>query len=388
MCGIIAYTGQQQALPILLESLRRLEYRGYDSSGIALQSRKKIRVTKKAGKLSVLESKINQNSKSKCGIGHTRWATHGEPNDSNAHPHVDSDDRIAIVHNGIIENATTIRSQLVTNGTVLTSQTDTEVLAHLIAIELDRITQNENETTKNNESSLTLAVRTVLQGLVGTYGIAVIDRDNPGTVVVARNGSPVILGIGDDEILAASDASALLHHSSQLIHLEDGEIAELTPGDFKVTLLDATPTTKVPTTATDWIKDYDRGEHAHYLRREIMDQPETLARTVSGRLEHRFSTTRLDGLNLEARDLLNFRRIKILGCGSAFYAGMAGAQMIESLARLAVDAESAAEFRYRNPVIETDTLYIVVSQSGETFDTLAALREPSLIRLAAPSQGK
>ena len=375
MCGIIAYTGQQQALPILLEGLRRLEYRGYDSSGIALQSRKKLRVTKKAGKLSVLESNLNTIIKSNSGIGHTRWATHGEPNDLNAHPHVDSEARIALVHNGIIENATTIRAQLLANGTLLTSETDTELLAHLIAEELDTIEQSKIESTKDNETSLTLAVRTVLQGLIGTYGLAVIDRNHPDIVVVARNGSPVILGIGEDEMLAASDASALLRHTSQLIHLEDGEIAELTPRDFKVTLLDATPTTKIPTTATDWIKDYDRGDHAHYLRREIMDQPETLTRTFSGRLEHRFATSRLDGLNLEARDLLNFKRIKILGCGSALYAGMAGAQMIESLARLAVDAESAAEFRYRNPVIEADTLYIVVSQSGETFDTLAALRE-------------
>jgi len=372
MCGIIAYTGRQQALPILLDGLRRLEYRGYDSSGVAMVSRKKLKVWKKAGKLEALDPMLDKKTKSYCGIGHTRWATHGEPNDTNAHPHLDASGRIAIVHNGIIENAASLRKQLHAQGVEPVSQTDSELLAHLIAAAVESI---QTADTESPESSLLIAVREVLKSVIGTYGLAIIDTKYPDTIVVARNGSPVIIGVGDGEMLAASDMSALLRHTKDLVYLDDGEIAELSPSGFNVTLLDATPATKQMTTVEGGIEDYDRGGYEHYLFREIMDQPDVLAQTISGRLDHRFATARLSGLNLEARDLLNLTRIKILGCGSALYAGMAGAQMIESLARLSVDAEPAAEFRYRNPVIDANTLYIVVSQSGETFDTLAALRE-------------
>ena len=360
MCGIIAYTGNRIVTPILLDGLRRLEYRGYDSSGIAVMHRKKMRSWKAAGKLNVLEQQLPDSITGHCGIGHTRWATHGAPNDLNAHPHSDAGNRIAVVHNGILENADSLRCQLEARGIRFSSDTDTEVLAHLLA-EFD--------------GSLVDAVRTMLLNVQGTYGLAVIDKRSPDTIVVARNGSPVILGIGDSEMLAASDMSALARHTRDIVHLDDGELAELTPRGFTVTTLDANPSEKSATRLSGALEDYDKGGHAHFLHREIMDQVDVVRRTLSGRLDARFSTSHLGGLNLQARDLLNVNRVKILGCGSAYYAGMAGSQMIEELARLPVDAEPAAEFRYRNPVIERETLYIVVSQSGETFDTLAACRE-------------
>ncbi len=360
MCGIIAYTGRQEAAPILLDGLHRLEYRGYDSAGIALLHRKRIRCWKAAGKISMLRQQLPETTAGQCGIGHTRWATHGAPTDENAHPHTDSDMRIAVAHNGIIENADALRAQLMAKGVTFSSETDSEVLAHLLA-EFD--------------GPLIDAVRTVLPRIQGTYGLALIDREAPETVVVARLGSPVILGIGDGEMLAASDMSALARHTREIVHLDDGDVAEMTPQGFQVTTLDARPSQKSTTQLSGVLADYDKGGYAHYLHREIHDQAEVVERTLSGRLDTRFSTAHLGGLNLAPRDLLNIRRVKILGCGSAFYAGMSGAHMIEQLARLPVSAEAAAEFRYRNPVVEPETLYIAVSQSGETFDTLAALRE-------------
>jgi len=359
MCGIIAYTGKQPVMPILLDGLKRLEYRGYDSTGISIISRKRIKTVKAAGKLNVLESKLDSPIAGHCGIGHTRWATHGAPTDENAHPHIDSENRFSVVHNGIIENVDALKNKLNKN-TRYKSETDSEVIAHLLA-------QHNGEFID--------AVRDVLAQIVGTYGVAVIDQNNPDTIVVARNGSPVILGISDDEMLAASDMSALSRYTNQVIHLDDGEIALLQPGSFKVMRMDSCVLHKEAITLSTQNADYDRGGHPHYLYKEIIDQPETAQQTLSGRLDERFSTAHLGGLNMSARDLIGIKRITILGCGSALYAGMAGASMIESLARIPVVAEAAAEFCYRNPVIEQDALYIVVSQSGETFDTLAALRE-------------
>ena len=359
MCGIIAYTGQKNAMPVLLDGLKRLEYRGYDSTGISIISRKRIKTLKAAGKLHVLENRIDAPISGHCGIGHTRWATHGAPTDENAHPHTDSRNRFAVVHNGIIENVDVLKKQLDKN-TVYTSETDSEIIAHLLA-------------QQNND--LFEALRGVLAQISGTYGIAVIDQKNPDTVVVARNGSPVILGIGDNEMLAASDMSALSRHTNQVIHLDDGEIAILRPGNYDIRGMDSSAPKKEAMTLATKYTSYERGEYPHYLYKEIVEQAESVRRTLSGRLDERFSTAHLGGLNLSARDLIRIKRITILGCGSAFYAGMAGASMIETLARMPVVAEPAAEFRYRNPVIEQDTLYIVVSQSGETFDTLAALRE-------------
>jgi len=359
MCGIVAYTGQQSVLPILLDGLKRLEYRGYDSAGVSVISRKRLKTVKAAGKLHNLEAKVQANLSSHCGIGHTRWATHGAPTDENAHPHNDTNHRFAIVHNGIIENVDALKASL-GDSVNYSSQTDSEVIAHLLAAQ---------------EGELLDAVRAVLLQLVGTYGLAVIDQQNPSTLVVARNGSPVILGIGDGEMFAASDMSAMIRHTNQVVHLDDGEIAELTPQGFQVVRMDSSVASKEAITLSEKHAHYDRGGYEHYLYREIVDQPLSINQTFSGRFDERFSTAHLGGLNLEARDLIGIKRITILGCGSALFAGLAGAHMIESLARIPVIAEPAAEFRYRNPVIEKDTLYVVVSQSGETFDTLAALRE-------------
>ncbi len=364
MCGIIAYTGNGVVKNILIDGLRRLEYRGYDSAGVAIVQRKKLRAWKTAGKLSILEQLLPESIPGEYGIGHTRWATHGAPTDVNAHPHLDSHGRIAVVHNGIIENAPAIRKQLLQSGAELASDTDSEVIAHLIAQQL-------NEGAKN----ITTAVRQALLAIQGTYGIAVIDANTPNTVVVARNGSPVILGIGEAQMWAASDLAAIVRHTRNVVHLDDGEVATLTTKGFDVTTLDAISSHKQSTRIQHDIEDYERGEYQHFLQREIMEQPSVIQRTLSGRLDRRFSTAHLGGLNLKPRELLDIKRVKILGCGSAYYAGLAGANMIEQLARLPVDAEPAAEFRYRNPVIEHNTLYIAISQSGETFDTLAAVRE-------------
>lgn len=360
MCGIIAYTGPRKAREILIDGLRKLEYRGYDSAGIAVIHRKRIRNFKSAGKLSVLEDLLPDVIDGNCGIGHTRWATHGAPTDINAHPHNDESGRIAVVHNGIIENAPALKSKLEQLGIQCKTDTDTEVIAHLLA---------------HHGGKLIDAMREVLGGIHGTYGLAAIDKNTPDTIVVARNGSPVIIGIGKGEMLAASDMSALARHTREIIHLDDGEVAELTPDGFSVTTLDANPSEKIRSELSVSDGDYDKAGYAHFLHREIHEQAEVVQRTLSGRLDSRFSTAHLGGLNLQARELLNFKRIKILGCGSAYYAALAGSHTIEQLARIPVSAEAAAEFRYRNPIIEAQTLYIVVSQSGETFDTLAALRE-------------
>lgn len=361
MCGITGYTGRQNAVPIIMEGLKQLEYRGYDSAGIALTVKQGLSVHRKAGKIALLESSLPARLKGKTGIGHTRWATHGEPNDENAHPHLSNNNRFAIVHNGIIENAAPLRARLEAHGNIFHSQTDSEVLVHLIAsIEADTLLER---------------VRQALTQVEGTYGLAVIDSESEGQIVVARNGSPVVLGIGDKEMLVASDTSALVRHTQQVVYLDDGEIAELTPSGFKVITLSAAPAEK-QATQVDWSAEtYDKGDFGHYTLKEIYEQPESIARTLKGRIDKQFQTAHLGGLNMDSRELLAYRRIRILGCGSAYISGFIGARMIEQLARIPCDAEAASEFRYRNPVIEPDTLYIAVSQSGETFDTLAATQE-------------
>lgn len=361
MCGIIAYTGTQNAAPILIAGLHRLEYRGYDSAGIALHSRKKLQVHRAAGKLSQLENKLPARLAGKSGMGHTRWATHGEANEVNAHPHISADGSIAIIHNGIIENAGALRAELESDGVKFRSETDSEVLAHLI--------------DRRNEKTLIESVRQVMAIVQGTYGLVVMDANRPGEIVAARNGSPVIIGIGEKEMFVTSDANAILSHTREVIHLDDGELAAVNAKGFSLLTQDAQDRVRSPITISEEFHDQDRGKYPHFMLKEIYEQPEAVERTIKGRLDHRFDTAHLGGLNLSARELLDIRRVKILGCGSAYYAGISGANMIEQLARLPSSAEPAAEFRYRNPLIESDTLYIVVSQSGETFDTLAALRE-------------
>ena len=361
MCGIIGYIGDRRAAPILMSGLKRLEYRGYDSAGIALVSRHALRVHKAAGKLAQLEAVLPKRLGGKLGIGHTRWATHGVPSDANAHPHVSADGTIAVVHNGIVENAATLRARLEDEGVEFASETDTEIVAHLIA--------------RTGEQPIEQRVRDALSLVRGTYGIAVIDASRPDCIVIARKGSPVIIGIGDREMFVASDVGALVRHTRQVVHLEDGEIAVVDAKGFQTTTMDARPISKSPATV-EWEDDaYERDGHAHFMYKEILDQRDAVVRTLGGRLNHQFHTAHLGGLNLDAGELLDVKRVKLLGCGSAYYAGITGAHLIESLARIPASAEPAAEFRYRNPVIERDTLYVAVSQSGETIDTLMAVQE-------------
>jgi glutamine---fructose-6-phosphate transaminase (isomerizing) len=367
VCGIVAYIGSRDSVPILLEGLARLEYRGYDSAGIAVVGRGgDLRVRKAKGRVSELAADVPARLKGSPGIGHTRWATHGEPSDENAHPHVYGP--IAIVHNGIIENAEELRSGLLAGGATFTSQTDSELFAHLIAAAADR----EGDSAPRD---LEEAVRIALKSVVGTYGLAVLDARSPDRLVVARNGSPVLIGIGDKEMFAASDVSALVRYTRQVVHLDDGEIATLRADGFRTTTLDARSTTKQAAVIEAEAASYDADGHAHFMHKEIHEQPGVVERVLRGRLDDRFNTAHLGGLNLDPREARGIRRVKILGCGSAYYSGVLGAQLIEELARIPADAEPASEFRYRSPVIEEGTLYIGVSQSGETYDTLAAVQE-------------
>ena len=361
MCGIVGYVGKRDAGPILMEGLHRLEYRGYDSAGIACARNNKLSVHKAKGKVRELERQLPALLKGTPGIAHTRWATHGEPSDRNAHPHSDSAGRFAIVHNGIIENAAQLRTKLQAGGVAFQSDTDSEVLAHLIAaMPADKLEDS---------------VRAALRLVTGTYGLAVLDAQRPESIVVARNGSPVVLGIGDREMFVASDPAALVRHTQSVVHLDDGEIAVVRADGYETSTLDGGATAKTPSTITWTDESFDKNGYTHYMRKEIAEQPEAIRRALSGRLDARFQTTHLGGVEMNARELLEIRRVKILGCGSAYIAGCAGAHLIEQLARIPGHAEAASEFRYRNPVIEQDTLYIAVSQSGETFDTLAAVQE-------------
>ncbi|MDH6708520.1 glucosamine--fructose-6-phosphate aminotransferase (isomerizing) [Kitasatospora sp. MAA19] len=364
MCGIVAYIGPKDATPFLLEGLARLEYRGYDSAGVAVTGRTGgLKVRKVKGRVADLAAAVPARFKGGIGIGHTRWATHGVPSDANAHPHLDGAERIAVVHNGIIENADELRAKLTADGAVFRSETDTEVLSHLIAAHAVEGVELED------------AVRAALGKVVGTYGIAVLDAEQPDRIVVARNGSPIVLGLGEKEMFVASDVSALVRYTRQVVHLEDGELATVRADGFRTFTADARTTHRQPSTV-DWeIDSYDTGGYEHFLLKEIHEQPGSVERTLSGRLDERFATAHLGGLNLDARELREIRRVKILGCGSAYYAGEMGAQLIEELSRIPAHSEPASEFRYRNPVIEADTLYIAVSQSGETYDTLAAVQE-------------
>jgi glucosamine--fructose-6-phosphate aminotransferase (isomerizing) len=364
MCGIVGYIGRREAMPVLLEGLHRLEYRGYDSAGVAVVYRGKLQVTKTAGRVQDLRDRVSDKVRSSVGIGHTRWATHGEPNEINAHPHLDAEGHIAVVHNGIIENAEYLRAQLTAAGVPLVSDTDTEALAHLIAGEL-----------RTNGGLLEEAVCRALSRVEGTYGLLVMDVRRPDELVVARNGSPIVLGVGDGEMFVASDVAALVRHTQRVVYLDDGEVATVRAGGYQTLTLDNQRTSKEPTTVEAEDGDYELGAYEDYMRKEIHEQPEALRRVLRGRLDERFATARLGGINLDARELRSIRRVKFLGCGSAYYAGQMGAVLVEELARVPTDAEPASEFRYRNPVVDPDTLYVAISQSGETLDTLMAVQE-------------
>jgi glucosamine--fructose-6-phosphate aminotransferase (isomerizing) len=359
MCGIVGYVGPREAAGVLLDGLSRLEYRGYDSAGLAVAHRRKVTVRRTAGRVEDLRTLLGDTPPpGRSGVAHTRWATHGEPSEANAHPHTDASGRVAIVHNGIVENADALRAALTARRVVLRSDTDSEALAHLVAEALD-----------GGAATLADAVRTALAGVEGTYGLAVLDARTPDEIVVARNGSPIVLGIGDGEMVVASDLAAVVRHTRKVVFLDDGEIvtvrADGVEGSTRIS----------PTTVDTGSEDYALGGHPDFLAKEIAEQPDALRRALAGRLDTRFATARLGGLGMDPRELRGVRRVLFLGCGSAYYAGEIGAGLVEQLARIPAAAEPAGEFRHRNPVVDPDCLYVAVSQSGETADTLAAVQE-------------
>ncbi|MEU5207654.1 glutamine--fructose-6-phosphate transaminase (isomerizing) [Streptomyces sp. NPDC020742] len=364
MCGIVGYIGKRDVAPLLLEGLQRLEYRGYDSAGIAIHATGKaggVKTAKAKGRVRELESRLPKRFAGTTGIAHTRWATHGAPTDENAHPHLDAEGKVAVVHNGIIDNAAELRARLTADGITFASETDTEVLAHLIG--------------RSTAEKLEERVREALRHIEGTYGIAVLHADFPDRIVVARNGSPVVLGIGEHEMFVSSDVAALVSHTRQVVTLDDGEMATLKADDYRTYTTEGSRTTATPETVEYAAESYDLGGHDTYMHKEISEQADAVDRALRGRIDDRFSTVHLGGLNLDAREARGVRRVKILGCGTSYHAGQIGAQMIEELARIPSDAEPASEFRYRNPVVDPDTLYVAVSQSGETYDVLAAVQE-------------
>ena len=364
MCGIVGYTGARQAAQPLLDGLKRLEYRGYDSAGLALVHDGQIEVHKAPGKISVLEQELgNRPPLGTTGIAHTRWATHGAPNAVNAHPHTDCGGTVALAHNGIIENAGALRTALTKRGHVFRSETDTEVLPHLI------------EELLAKGASLVEAVAGALHQVEGTYGIAVVSTREPDTIVAARLGSPLLVAIGSGENFVASDASAVLAHTRSVVYLDEGEIAVVRPGDYRILDLHAVEKEKA-ITQVDWdLATIERGGHAHFMLKEIMEQPESLRNTLRGRLLEEEGTARLGGLNLSDEELLQVNRIVLTACGTSWHSALIGEYMMEELARIPTEVEYASEFRYRNPIVDEHTLVVGISQSGETADTLAALRE-------------
>ncbi len=362
MCGIVGYVGNRTATPVLIEGLKRLEYRGYDSAGVAIMNGKGVETRRAAGKISRLEAALDTSPVyGKMGIAHTRWATHGPPTETNAHPHVSQDGRIAVVHNGIIENATTLKAELEARGYVFQSDTDTEVLSHLI----------EAAYAGNLEAAVIEALRQV----EGTYGIAVISSDEKEKIVAARKGSPLLLGIGEGEYYVASDASAILAHTRHVVYLDDGDVAVVTPEGYKVLDLNATAHEKA-VTRIDWdLAQIERGGYPHFMLKEIFEQPISIENTMRGRLIIEEGFSKLGGLNITKDDLLAIDNIVITACGTSWHSALIGEMMIEELCRIPVEVEYASEFRYRNPIITPTTLCIVISQSGETADTLAAMRE-------------
>ncbi|MBP6773489.1 MAG: glutamine--fructose-6-phosphate transaminase (isomerizing), partial [Gemmatimonadaceae bacterium] len=362
MCGIVGYVGNRIATPVLLDGLKRLEYRGYDSAGVAIMNGKGVETRKAAGKISRLESVIDANPPlGTLGIGHTRWATHGPPTEGNAHPHVSTDRSIAVVHNGIIENATALKAGLEARGFIFTSDTDTEVLAHLI----------EAAYAGNLEAAVIEALRQV----DGTYGIAVISSNEKDKIVAARKGSPLLIGLGENEYYVASDASAILAHTRNVVYLDDGDVAVITRDGYKVLDLDAVTRDK-PVSRIDWdLEQIERGGYPHFMLKEIFEQPTTVENTMRGRLILEEGFSKLGGLNISKEDLLKVDNIIITACGTSWHSALIGEMMIEELCRIPVEVEYASEFRYRNPIVTPTTLCIVISQSGETADTLAAMRE-------------
>ena len=366
MCGIVAYAGDRNIIDTLIDGLKRLEYRGYDSAGIAVLDKNKIATVKSVGKVQNLVDKITpamkkELSRGKIGIAHTRWATHGVPSERNAHPHLDEKCRFAVVHNGIIENYAAIKDRLVNKGHKFLSETDTEVLPHLI--------------DDCYEGDLLQAVAAALKKIEGTFGIAVISSEHPGQIVTARKGSPIVIGIGENETIVASDISAIISYTDKVIFLNDNDIALIEKDKIDLRNIDNVPVSR-EIAHIDWDPgSAEKGGFEHFMLKEIFEQPDALANAIRGRLDESLGTGTLSGLNLSAHDLVSINRIIIAACGTSLHAGMVGEYFFEDLADIPTEVEQAAEFRYRNPIINPGTFILAISQSGETADTLAAVRE-------------
>lgn len=365
MCGIVGYLGDKDAAPILLGGLKRLEYRGYDSAGIAVISDdKKVNIIKKSGKIINLENELlNQKPQGVVGIGHTRWATHGAPNETNAHPHSDCSGKIALIHNGIIENYAILKQMLISKGHTIKTDTDTEIIAHLI------------EELYTNGTSFEDAFRGALQEIKGAYGFVVLNSDEPEKIYVARQGSPLVVGFGDNEYFVASDAPAIIQYTKDVFYLEDGEYAVITrKGVTTKTIQNEVIDKKIIRLNMD-LEEIEKGGFDHFMLKEIFEQPQTIADAMRGRIIEEEGITKLGGLTEIMHNVLRARRILITACGTSYHAGLIGEYMLEQYARVPVEVEYASEFRYRDPIVQPDDLVIVISQSGETADTLAALRE-------------
>ncbi|MFP4429973.1 MAG: glutamine--fructose-6-phosphate transaminase (isomerizing) [Spirochaetota bacterium] len=361
MCGVIGYCGPKAAAPILIEGLKRLEYRGYDSAGICVGDTGALTVIKSSGKIADLDVRVPAELSGHYGIGHTRWATHGEVNDINAHPHVDNSGKVALVHNGIIENYQSLKEKLEEQGYVFQSETDTEVIAFLVADLYD--------------GDLEQAVKQACTLLKGTYGILVVHADEPQRIVGARNGSPLVLGIGEGEMFLASDVTAILAHTKQVIYLEDGEVCAITPESYTTTDLRNRAVDKKIDYISWELEEMEKGDYETFMEKEIYEQPESIRRAMQGRLDREYATGKLGGLNMSRRELLDIERVKIIAAGTSFHAGLVASYLLESVARIPCTTELASELRYRNPIVERNTLYFAISQSGETADTLYAMRE-------------
>ncbi|MDY5824519.1 MAG: glutamine--fructose-6-phosphate transaminase (isomerizing) [Candidatus Coprenecus sp.] len=366
MCGIVAYLGSKQAAPILIKGLHRLEYRGYDSAGIALiNDNNNLSIYKSKGKVSALEALIaDKDTSGTVGIAHTRWATHGEPNDVNAHPHFSEHKNLALIHNGIIENYKTLKAELINRGYHFHSDTDTEVLIQLIQFMMD-----------SHNISLEEAVPLALQSVIGAYAIVVIDKNNPNVLIAARKGSPLIVGLGDDEFFLGSDATPIVEYTKQVIYIDEEQVVFLERGKaVRITDLSKVAVTPVVKQLALNLDAIEKGGFPHFMLKEIYEQPDTLRISMQGRVNAEFNQVKLSGIIDNRERFLNARRIIICACGTSWHAGLIGKYLIEELARIPVEVEYASEFRYRNPVIYPDDVVIAISQSGETADTLAAIK--------------
>jgi len=377
MCGIVGYVGRREAGPILVEGLRRLEYRGYDSAGLSVLDRAVLQTRKKKGRIDEGLGGLLQSRPvaGQLGVGHTRWATHGPPSDENSHPHLDQTGHIAVVHNGVIENFERIKERLAQTGHQFQSDTDTEVLAHLIGEHYGRIKSSGAPPEKDDVPPLARAVMAALKEVIGTYGIAVVCADCPDLIVGARRGSPLLVGIGEGENFLASDASAIVAHTRRVVYLNDYDVVSLTPDQFKVENL-GTNTAAAQISRIEFSPEAaERGKFPHFMLKEIFEQPQTIGNAMRGRLDHEEATAKFGGLNMTMAELRAVDQIVIAACGTSWHAALLGEHLLEEFAHIPVEVEYASEFRYRNAPIEKHTLVLVITQSGETADTLASQRE-------------